>query len=313
MTPQKRKAIEAQLGLNESWPSQYLRWLIGDDWRLYDSNGDGVLFTECKAAESGETVCAPDRYGLRKGILRLDFGFSFAKHRSVFPLIAERAGATLELGSISLVFGILIGVLVGIFAAVRRGGWFDNVSRIMAVIFSAVPVFWLGLLLVLIFAVELHILPQGGRCDATTTCPPLPQRLNYLILPAFVLATGEITAYSRYMRATMLDVINQDYIRTARAQGLKNRRIWFTHAARNALIPIATFLGPAITGIIGGAFVTERVFQWPGLGTLALSALTTLDYPVIMATVLLGAFATILGFILSDILYALIDPRIRFS
>jgi peptide/nickel transport system permease protein len=313
MTPQKLKAISASLGLNESWPSQYLRWLIGDDWRLYDSNGDGVLYTQCETTESGEKVCNPDHYGQRLGILRLDFGFSYAKHRSVLALITERAGATLELGTISLVFGTLIGILIGIFAAVRRGGWFDNITRVLAVVFSAVPIFWLGLMLILIFSVTLHLVPLGGRCDATTTCPPVYDRLNYLILPAFVLATGEITGYSRYMRATMLDVINQDYIRTAQAKGMSNRGVWFVHAARNALIPVATFLGPAITGLLGGAFVTERVFQWPGLGTLALSALTTLDYPVIMATVLLGAFATILGFILSDILYAVIDPRIRFS
>src|SRR5258706_16136499 len=179
MTPQKLKAIAAQLGLNEPWPSQYLRWLIGDDWRLYDSNGDGVLYTQCEIAESGEQVCNPDHYGQRKGILRLDFGFSFAKHRSVLSLITERAGATLELGSISLVFGIIIGVLIGIFAAVRHGGWFDNVIRILSVVFSALPIFLVGLVLFLIFSVELDLVPFGGGCGAKTTCPPVYARPKY--------------------------------------------------------------------------------------------------------------------------------------
>ena len=138
-------------------------------------------------------------------------------------------------------------------------------------------------------------------------------RLEYLILPTFVIATGEIAGFSRFMRASLLDVSHQDYIRTAKAKGLSNRLVWFKHGTRNALIPIATFLGPAITGILGGAAITETIFAWPGLGRLAVNAVTQQDYPIVMTVVLFAAVATILGYLLSDILYALIDPRIRLN
>ncbi len=215
----------------------------------------------------------------------------------------------------------MTGVPIGILAAVRKGGYFDNFTRIMAVIFNAIPVFWLGLILILIFGVWLKqpngapLLPMGGRCDPMSVggCPPLPQRLNYILLPSLVLATGGIAVFSRYMRASMLDVINQDFIRTARSKGLANRTVWFKHAARNALIPIATILGPSVTGLLSGAVITETIFSWPGLGRFGYTAVLQQDYPIVMAVVIISAVATIVGFILSDILYAIVDPRIRFN
>ncbi|MCA0452980.1 MAG: ABC transporter permease [Chloroflexi bacterium] len=315
MTPQQKARIARQLGVNDPWPIQYVRWLIGDQWRQIDTDDDGV----------------PDTQGTRLGILRGDFGNSFAQRRPVLDIIGERIPATLELGLASLFFGVVIGVPIGIIAAVKHGGWFDSTTRVVAVIFNAIPVFWLGLILILLFGALLPqwlhnanptlfptvspILPMGGRGPSVLTggIPPIYQRLQYLILPTFVLATGGIAGYSRYMRASMLDVIGQDYIRTAKAKGLSMRQVWFKHGARNALMPLATFLGPAITGLLAGAAITERIFSWPGLGRLALDAVTALDYPVVMAVVILSAVATILGFVLSDILYALIDPRIRFS
>lgn len=294
-TPEKRAILNQQLGLNDPWPVQYVRWLIGDDWRQFDM-GNGKM-----------------QYGTRRGILRGDFGYSFSNRRSVTALISERIGATLELSVISLIIGSTIGVAIGILAAVGRGGLFDNLTRVFSVVLSAIPVFWLGLMLILIFNSWLKILPPGGRCDPTTPCPPVYQRLEYLILPTFILSTGAIAGYSRYMRASMLDVVNQDYIRTAKSKGLPENTVWFLHAARNALIPLATFLGPAITGLLGGAVITETLFSWPGLGRLAITALNSLDYPLIMAIVMIGAVETVLGFVLSDILYAWVDPRIRFS
>ena len=138
-------------------------------------------------------------------------------------------------------------------------------------------------------------------------------RLEYLIMPVIVLSSGGIAIFSRFMRASMLDVINQDYIRTARAKGLSNRNVWFKHGARNALIPIATILGPSILGVLGGAVITETVFSWPGMGRFAVEAVFAKDYPVVMTTVVIGAVTTVLGFLLSDILYAAVDPRIRFN
>ena len=182
-------------------------------------------------------------------------------------------------------------------------------------VFDAIPSFWLGLMLILLFGAQLQLLPLQGRCRATIsdTCPPIYERIQYMILPTFILATGLVAGYSRFTRASMLDVINQDYIRTARSKGLSDRMVWFKHAARNALIPIATFIGPALTGILGGAVVTETIFSWPGVGRSIVQAVTQRDYPVVMAVTIYAALATIFGYLLSDVLYGIIDPRIRYD
>jgi peptide/nickel transport system permease protein len=315
MTPEVRQRIAAQLGVNDPLPIQYLRWLLGDDWMRWDSDGDGVADSSFLIPLDADGDGQPEPPGDQIGILRGDFGRSFFYRRPVGDLIGERVAATLELGFAALLLGLVIGVPIGIIAAVRKGGVFDNSTRIMSVCFSAIPIFWLGLILILVFGKYLDLLPMGGRCPVSLTgdCPPVWGRLEYLILPCFVLATGAIAVYSRYMRASMLDVKSQDYIRTAQAKGLTNRNVWFKHGARNALIPLATFLGPAITGLLAGAVITETIFSWPGLGRLGVGAVTSQDYPVVMAVVIIGAVATILGYILSDILYGVIDPRIRFD
>lgn len=314
--PQDRERLAARLGVNDPVPIQYLRWLLGDDWMRWDADGDGIsdhaFLLPLDADGDGE----PEPPGETKGILRGDFGRSFQPgRRPVIDLLGERVAATLELGAAALVLGLTVGVPVGILAAVRRGGWFDNTTRVLAVVFTAIPVFWLGLILILVFGSWLRILPMGSRCSplAIGGCPPIYMRIEYLILPTFVLATGAIAVYSRYMRASMLDVMSQDYIRTAQSKGLSGRTVWFKHGARNALIPLATFLGPAIFGLLSGAAVTETIFSWPGLGRFAVTAVTAQDYPVVMAVVIISAIATISGYILSDVLYAVIDPRIRFD
>ena len=314
MTPREREAIAARLGVNDPWPVQYLRWLLGDDWMRFDTDGDGVADQSFLLPLDADGDGEPEAPGERRGILRGDFGRSFFQRRPVVDVIVERIPATLELGVSALFFSLLIGLPIGILAAVRRGGWFDNSTRVMAVVFSAVPVFWLGLILILIFGSRLGVLPMGNRCETTLTggCPPVYQRLEFLILPTFVLATGGIAGFSRFMRASMLDVISQDYMRTALAKGLPLRAVWFKHGARNALIPIATFLGPALTLVLSGAAITETIFAWPGLGRLSVTAVIQRDYPVVMAVTIMTAIATILGYILSDIMYAVIDPRIRF-
>lgn len=314
--PQDRERLAAQLGVNDPIPVQYLRWLLGDDWMRWDADGDAIsdhaFLLPLDADGDGE----PEQPGQSKGILRGDFGRSFSPgRRHVIDIIGERVAATFELGAAALILGLTIGVPVGIFAAVRRGGAFDNVTRVLAVIFTAIPVFWLGLILILIFGSWLHLLPMGSRCSplAIGGCPPIWARIEYLILPTFVLATGTIAVYSRYMRASMLDVMHQDYVRTAQSKGLSARTVWFKHSARNALIPLATFLGPAVLGLLSGAAVTETIFSWPGLGRFAVTAVTAQDYPVVMTVVIISAVATICGYILSDVLYAVIDPRIRFD
>ena len=315
ITPQERAALAAQLGVNDPWHIQYLRWLLGDDWMRFDSDGDGRADTAYLIPLDADGDGEPEPPGNRRGILRGDFGNSFFHgQRHVIPVIAERLGATFELGAASIVVGLTIGIPVGVLAAVDRGGLFDNLTRIVAVVFNALPVFWLGLLLLLIFGgTGLGLLPMGNRCGIVLVggCPPFYQRLEYLIMPTFVIAAGVVAAYSRFMRASLLDVSGQDYIRTARAKGLSGRMVWFRHGLRNALIPIATLLGPTVTSVLSGAAITETVFSWPGVGRLVVSSITQKDYPLVMAVVMAAAVATILGYLISDILYALIDPRIR--
>lgn len=321
-TQDQRDRVAARLGINDPLPVQYLRWLAGDDWMRIDDNGDGIAdrcyVIACDADGDGVNEPPGDQYGIIRG----DFGESFYKPtRSVLSLIAERVPQTLELGASALILSLVIGIPLGILAAVRKGSLFDNFTRIAAVVFSAIPIFWLGLILILFFGKVLfpHISPNpfllGGQCPPVLIggCPPIWGRLEYLLLPTFVLAAQGVAVYSRYMRASMLEVMGQDYMRTAHSKGLSSRKVWFTHGARNALIPLATFLGPTITGLLGGAVLTETIFSWPGLGRYSVEAVVQQDYPVVMAFVILAAVATILGFILSDILYALIDPRIRFD
>lgn len=296
--PEVRARLAAQLGVNDPWPVQYVRWLVGDDWMFLDTNGDGE----------------PDSWGTRKGILRGDFGQSFRYKEDPLKLIGERLPATIELNITTLLVSLSIGLVVGVLAAVWRGGKFDNVTRVVAVIGDAVPEFWLGFMALMIFSAPLlGLFPMGGRCAPVRGgCPPLFDRLEYMVLPVLVVSLGGVAGWSRYMRASMLENISSDYIRTARAKGLSNRAVWFRHGLRNALVPMATFLGPTFVGLIGGSVIIETIFTWPGVGRLLVQSVSSQDYPVIMASVLIGAVLTIAGYLISDVLYAVFDPRVRF-
>ncbi|MCY3575489.1 MAG: ABC transporter permease [Chloroflexi bacterium] len=332
MKPREREELKYILGYNDPLLVQYLRWLAGDDWMRWDEDDDGladasVFFIDHYAPEldehgkpifdegSGEAVLRQLPPGNKLGILRGDWGNSVYYKRAALDVLVERLPATLELGVTSLVTGFVIGIAVGIIAAVYHSGVFDQVSRVGAVIVDSVPSFGLGLMFLLVFAAQLNLLPLGGRCKTTLddSCPPVTSRLEYLILPTIVLAAGGVSGYSRYMRASMLDVVSQDYIRTARAKGLQERLIWLRHGVRNAFIPIATFLGPSLTFLLSGAAITEQVYSWPGVGRLLVQAPGRRDYPIVMIVVVYGALASILGYLLSDVFYALLDPRIRFD
>jgi peptide/nickel transport system permease protein len=306
----QKRAMAQELGVNDPVWKQYLRWLIGNDWQKFPKrDGMGNVIRDA----NGNVVM---ERGTEKGILRGDFGFSFVSKKPAMQVLIEKVPATAELGGLALLVGIVLGLGIGVLAAVGRGGVFDNVTRVMAVLFSAVPIFWLGLMLLLIFGSILHWLPMGGRYPTMyflTGQTTLVEQVKHLLLPVAVLSTGWVAIISRFMRASTLDVLSQDYVRTAKAKGLPDRQVWFIHAMRNALMPIATILGPAIPGIIGGALITETIFSWPGMARTAYSAVLTEDYPVIMASVILVSITTIIGYLLSDILYAAIDPRIRLS
>ena len=332
LKPREREELKYKLGVKDPLLVQYLRWLLGDDWMRWDTDGDGladasVFFVDQYAPKlndrgkalidetTGQPFLRPLPPGDQYGILRGDFGNSIYYKRPVLTVLVERLPATLEFSLSSFVLGTTVGLLVGILAAVNHAGWFDQISRIGAVIVNSIPNFGLGLLLLLLFAVELKILPLAGRCKTTLdpSCPPLLDRLEYLILPVVVLAAGAVAGFSRIMRTSMLDVVSQDYIRTARSKGLPERSVWVRHGVRNAFIPIATSLGPAITFLLSGAAITETVFSWPGVGRTAVNAVGQRDTPIVMTVVIYAAIANILGYLLSDILYATIDPRIRYD
>ncbi len=284
-TAADRERLRREFCLDRSVPEQYAIWLFGD--------------------RSGD--CA------QGGLVRGDFGTSFRDRRPVLPTILERVPATLELTGSALLVGVVVGMAVGLSSAIRRGSLFDNAGRFLSVLFDAIPSFWFGLILIMFFAVELGWLPVGGRAPLNDPNPDPAERLRHLIMPCLVLAVTWVAVISRYMRAQSLEVINQDYVRTAKAKGLPERVVNSRHVGRNALIPIVTILGPAITGLIGGAVVIERIFSWPGLGRLAVDAVSARDYPVVMGTVLIGAVLVILGTLLADLLLVVVDPRIRFD
>ncbi|PJF41058.1 MAG: ABC transporter permease [Chloroflexi bacterium] len=311
--PEAKERLSAQLGLNDPVHIQYLRWLLGDDWMRRDTDGDGIADTSIILPLDADGDGEPEPPGQNKGILRGDFGNSFLKRRPAWGFVAQHIPATLELGLSALLVSLLVGVPVGVLSAVGRGGVFDNSSRVMAVILNAVPGFWLGLMLILIFGSQLGVLPMGSQCEVTLTgtCPPIYQRIKFLLLPTITLAAANIAIFSRYTRAAMLEILEQDYVRTARAKGLTSQYVYFKHALRNALIPVATLLGQTIPILIGGAVVTETIFSWPGVGRVGVDAVIQQDFPVTMTVVILTSIATILGFLLSDLLYAVIDPRVR--
>lgn len=297
-SPEATERMRRQMGLDQPIHMQYLVWIIGNDWQMIDVDGDGT----------------GDTQGTRLGLLRGDLGNSFQHNQPVLKLILERIPATLKLTLPSLIIGYAAGILLGAIAAANQGSIIDQIIRIFSVTGIALPNFWLGLILIIIFSVQLQWLPLGGMRDLSRTDPGLDiwDMISHMILPVTVLSFGIIAIVTRYMRASVLEVIEQEYIRTARAKGLTERSIFNRHILRNALIPIATLFGPALAGLISGSVIIEQVFSWPGMGRLIITAIFQRDSPLIMGSVLIGATLYIIGLLISDILYALLDPRIRF-
>ncbi len=299
-SPEAATKLRRQLGLDQPALVQYVYWLVGNTWVHIDIDGDGE----------------GDVYGVRKGVIRGDLGKSLQHKRPVSELIIERIPATLTLTLTALIVGYLIGIPIGVLSAVRPRGWFDQFSRVLSVIGNAVPGFWLGLILIMIFSVKLDLLPMSGLRTirgGNHSKLELWDLVQHMVMPVTVLSLGTIAGISRFMRAETIEVLGQDYIRTAFSKGLREREVWWGHALRNALIPIATFIGPAIGGLLGGAVIIEQVFSWPGMGRLVIGGVFQRDYPLIMGSVVFGAVLYISGVLISDILYALVDPRVRLS
>jgi peptide/nickel transport system permease protein len=259
----------------------------------------------------------PVQYGLWLGrIARLDFGRSFAPdNRPVIDKIRERIPVTLSLNFIALVLEFGLALPIGILAAVKRNTLLDKGLTVFVFLGFAMPTFWLALLLMYLFGVKLEWLPISGLhslgSDQLSTGARLLDLAKHLVLPITVASFGSLAGLSRYMRSTMLEVIAQDYITTARAKGLSERVVILKHAFRNALLPVITILGFSLPGLIGGSVIFETIFAIPGMGQLFFMGVMARDYPLVMGILVIGAGLTLIGNLLADLCYALADPRIR--
>ncbi len=273
MTQADIDRLKEQLGLNRPLWVQYLDWA----WRL----------------------------------LRGDWGTSFRDGASVLDVIGRHLGATLLLMGSSTVIAIAVGTWVGIRGATHRYSTFDNVATIGAMVALSIPTFWFGLVGIYIFSLKLGWLPAGNMY--TVGDQSVLDYLHHLIMPSIVLALVHIAVWSRYMRTATLDVINQDFVKTARAKGLSERRILMKHVVGNALLPMITLAGMQLPAVLTGALVTETVFTWPGMGRLFLDSISYGDYPVVMGLLMFSAILVIFANLMADIAIAIVDPRIRLS
>jgi peptide/nickel transport system permease protein len=260
------------------------------------------------------------RYPIWLGKLAvLDFGRSFKDQRPVREIVAERLPVTIQIELLSVLLAYVISIPIGVHSAVRAGSASERVTTVILFILYSLPSFWVAYILLYFLAggSYWHIFPVGGASGPEAANYSagrwLVDRLWHLALPILVLTYGSFAGLSRFMRTGMMDVLRQDYIRTARAKGLSERTVIFKHAMRNSIIPIVTILSGLLPGLIGGAVITETIFNIKGMGQLGYNAVLARDYPVIMAVAVLSAVLTLVGILLSDILYAVVDPRIKYD
>ncbi|HRW07541.1 MAG TPA: ABC transporter permease [Caldilineaceae bacterium] len=291
--------LERLYGIDRTLPAQYIAWAFGEDWL------PATPYWRSGRCLADPTTCV-------RGIVRLDFGRSFHyQGQSVIGLIMERIPATFLLAFSSLLLSVVIGVPLGIISALYRGRWPDNVVRVTTVLLNTVPEWWIGLLLLIILGGYFGLVPLGGM--QTIGDGSLLDRLHHLILPATVSAIGGWIGFSRILRFEMLDVLSQDYVRTAQAKGLSRKAVILRHVLRNALMPFVTGLSGIFLLVLSGSVLFEIVFSWPGMGRLTIDAINSRDYPLMMALFVISSFLGILGVLLVDILYSVVDPRVRYD
>ena len=255
----------------------------------------------------------PEQYlGWVRGIVSGNWGRSYRDGRLVLEVIADRVPATLALMLSAFSVAVLLGVLTGIVSAVRQYSLFDHLATFSAMIALSIPTFWLGLMGIYVFSVLLGVLPPGNMGTVGADFE-LGDRLRHLLLPAATLGVVMVATWSRYTRASMLEVIREDYIRTALAKGVAGGIVILKHALRNALIPLVTLAGLQLPLVLSGALVTETVFTWPGMGRLFVDSIGYRDYPVLMGLLMLTSLLVVIGNLVADAVYALIDPRVRLS
>jgi peptide/nickel transport system permease protein len=267
------EAYRERLGVDRPLPVQYVRWL--------------------------------------GGALRGDLGVSFSTTRPVSEMIVERLPATLELMGASFLLAAALAFGLGVFSAVRQYSWFDHVGTGLSFVGIAMPVFWFALILQLVFAVWLGWLPVAGT--ETVGASSLGDHLLHLVLPASVLSFRYVAGWSRYLRSSMLDALRADFVRTARAKGLSERVVVGGHALRNAMIPVVSVMALNLSGLFSGAVITETIFAWPGIGRMFVQAMFSRDYPLLMGILLLGSTMVVVFNLVADILYGVLDPRIRYE
>jgi peptide/nickel transport system permease protein len=254
-----------------------------------------------------------EQYGRWMGnLLQGDFGYSFASYEPVMNNIVDRMGPTLLLMGAALIIAYLIAIPVGILSATRQYSFIDYLTTSVSFLGISIPNFFLGLGAIYVFSIVFKIFPTGGM-NTLGSSGGFMDTFMHLILPATVLGTAIAGNMVRYVRSSMLEVMGQDYLRTARAKGLREFVINNKHALRNALIPIVTVIGLDIPMLIGGAVVTEQIFQWPGLGQLTIQSIGSRDYPTLMALNFLAAFTVLFSNLLTDVMYSVVDPRIKYN
>lgn len=253
----------------------------------------------------------PVQYGRWLGnVLQGDFGVSYNTIEPVVDLLGARLPNTLLLAGLALLLGLVIAIPLGVVCALRRNSWLDRTVAGLTFFGVSMPVFWLGIMLIILFSVQLRVLPSGGMMSLGEPFS-LWDRIRHLILPVSVLALGNLAELTRYTRSGLVTVMSEDYVRTARAKGLTQRGVVVGHALRNALIPVVTIIGVMLPRAVSGAAITEAVFSWPGMGQLAVNAATTRDYPVVLGTTLVVAAVVIFSSFITDLAYGYLDPRIR--
>ena len=274
-TPQLIAQINRSLGLNKPLYVQYGLWV----WNLLHGN----------------------------------LGYAYSYHQTVASLIALNLPRTLLLVVVAITFSHLLSITIGVFQAVRRGRAGDHLVTGVVYFLYAMPTFWLGMILVSVFAIWLNLLPSGGISNPLQTHPSVVSYLRHMALPAAVLILGTIPGWSRYVRSSMTETLVQDYIRTARAKGLSEWWVLIRHALKNSLLPLITLAGMSLPALFSGALIVEMVFNYPGMGLLFWNAAQNRDYPVLLGIVTLVGVLTILGNLLADLLYGVVDPRIKYE
>jgi peptide/nickel transport system permease protein len=330
MTQEQKDAFKHAWGLDQPIPVQYCRWLGACN---PDVEGDVLGIFPPPAALLGPTgwpnFLPEGISGATNGVFHGDFGFSIETGQPVMDRIALAALPTFILASVAIVIWLTVAVAIGVTAAVRRYSLFDQVATIFAYVGFALPTFWLGIMLIYIFSGPgLNILPASGMTDVRLSPPfgsdeywvyfgahPLQaigDVAKHLILPVLTLVAVSVAGDSRFVRASMLEALGQDYVRTAKAKGLSARSVTFKHAFRNAMLPFVTNVALELPFLFSGALVTETIFSWPGIGKLTIDSVRTFDYPILMGVLMITAILVVLANLLADVAYAVVDPRIKY-